>query len=236
VLYSNEMWFIQVFNPVEDASEQAGPLWEEACKLLLQWIDREWKEIARFGRINVQDNPGLLSSLPVKIQVFPSVIAFSPTGEYDILPYTTSFSPAEMRDAMTELLAKCVDIVPTASAKSYMQLEPSYYGSAPLANFNFLLLRKRFELPRPLLKYAVDYYGWARFGTIEPKERTTVVKELGVDNGATVLLSYIKETSTNTRKHVLYAKALTVTTFASVLDTATKHTIVSTCYKTNAVC
>lgn len=189
-------------------------------------IDSALKEIAKFGRIDATMDPGALEFIPFKIQAFPSVVTYTPTGEFDLLPYTTGFNPSEVESAAIEILSKAVSTVSAESAKEFLKLSPTYYQPGVFSRFNFLLLRKRHEIPRPYLKNAMVNLGIISFAVAEPQDRHDILKKLDVDSSTNLLFSYAKFNEKGEPKNIIESKSASLTELNAIIDLAAKHTII----------
>ena len=111
VINSGEVWMIQLFDPSDEDCRTAAPLWESACidGYLYKLLDKEWKHLARFGRINAIEDKKVHDFFPFRFQVYPSIVIYSPTGEYNLLPYSSSFEPDELEEALTDVLTPAVE-------------------------------------------------------------------------------------------------------------------------------
>lgn len=75
---SGDIWVVQVYSDDDPACQDFAKKWEDAAD--------EFKDYAKFGRINELLNPKAMKKLPIKAQLFPTVIMLHPGGSYDIFP------------------------------------------------------------------------------------------------------------------------------------------------------
>jgi len=69
VLRSNEVWYVEVYNPSDHVSPQFHPIWEE--------ITSTYQHVARFGRIDASKNKKTLEHLPHRIVITPIIFRFA---------------------------------------------------------------------------------------------------------------------------------------------------------------
>jgi len=69
VLRSNEVWFVEVYDPTDGASSSFHPIWEEVASTN--------GKFARFGRVDLTTQKGVVSFLPMRIAITPMVFRFA---------------------------------------------------------------------------------------------------------------------------------------------------------------
>merc|ERR1719160_1563695 len=74
VLRSNEVWYVEVYDPSDGVSPQFHPIWEE--------VAGTYQHMAKFGRVDVTKHRRVLAQLPQRVVVFPVVFRFA-RGEGD---------------------------------------------------------------------------------------------------------------------------------------------------------
>jgi hypothetical protein len=191
-------------------------------------LDKEWKGIVKFGRIDARKSPELLDLMPFKIRHYPSIVSYAPTGEYDLLSMSSAFNPKEIKHSLGELLGKAVSGVSWDNARRFLQLSPSFYESKPVSQFNVLLLPKKQEVPLEYLKSAMNNLGAMNFGLVQKENRAETLKNLEVPVSKNLLFSFVRYNNAGTQEHILESRDVSIREMKATLDLLTKHTIIGT--------
>eukprot|EP00933_Yihiella_yeosuensis_P077423 TRINITY_DN8785_c2_g1_i1.p1 TRINITY_DN8785_c2_g1~~TRINITY_DN8785_c2_g1_i1.p1 ORF type:complete len:546 (-),score=119.53 TRINITY_DN8785_c2_g1_i1:162-1778(-) len=78
VLRSNEVWFVQVYDPADDRGSTFGAAWEEMA--------HKYKGVAKFGRVDVSQ-PGCKEMLPSRYVIMPVVLRLARGQQLEVYQY-----------------------------------------------------------------------------------------------------------------------------------------------------
>mmetsp|Transcript_112935 Transcript_112935/g.258627 ORF Transcript_112935/g.258627 Transcript_112935/m.258627 type:complete len:612 (+) Transcript_112935:28-1863(+) len=78
VLQSRDVWVIQTFSEVQDASRRAAAHWEQFAA--------DMKKVARFGRIDANLDNDALRLLPISVRLHPTILMVAKGHPVEILP------------------------------------------------------------------------------------------------------------------------------------------------------
>ncbi len=195
-------------------------------------VDKEWKGVVHFGRVDATREPKVLERFPFTIRIFPSIVSYAPTGDYDLLSLNAAFNPTEIKRALKELLSKAVDYVDANEAVRFLQLAPEYYDPRSISKFNVLLLPKKQNVPFDYLKYGMNNMGVLNLGVVPHDQRTGVLKMLKTDQHKNMLISYKKYNANGEPSHTMESAEVSVAEMTSILTLTVRHSIVEM-YKNN---
>lgn len=104
VLRSNEVFFVEVYDPNDGGSSSFHPIWEECS--------RKFGTVARFGRIDAKQQQKALSFLPQRIAITPIVFRFARGEATDTWMPQNSERESGMDDGSAPLMRWIADSYP----------------------------------------------------------------------------------------------------------------------------